>query len=619
MSSSETVEPVAASDTECERELRAPDRSRPALSWRVATPWLLLCGIDLLLFVPSYVCSQPVAELMPLLPSAHARSLAESLQQLFVSRANLDVFRISVDLVVLTCLAVLSARSRLRALPRVLAALYVVGLLVFLSYHHAVSHYFVRVPALKEDIRLALNLGHLASSMLAPWQLGLAVVVIVIGLVWLGLTSAMALGAIQAQATRWTLRGRAWSCGLACLPLLVSLSTFGLDSDEPVVQLLGKRAFYNWRASHAQTLRLAELREPNPDRRYQVYRTIELARKPTFLLLMIESYGEILSTWDMEPAYRDLMERVQQRLSAAGYHARSIYSAAPVYGGTSWFSIATVQTGISIDRPVAHTALEEVGATVPSLTRFFADQGYPTYTLQPGTTGRSRLGTKDMLEHDVVLNRMALGYTGPKFGWGVVPDQYSLGVYRERFPMEPGVPRFLFYMSVSTHFPWGAGVPPYVGDWRALERGEVQPAGADPSWPELRGMQAIGTDKRRSYMRSVDYEFRLLTEWLEAEPEQDIVVLIVGDHQPRLEWDVPGLISMNAPVHVLSRDPELVERFAAFDFQPGMFVDPAQDRPMDHAGILSLMISQLTAAYGEPGSPELPYHPHGIRLSGLQP
>jgi hypothetical protein len=364
---------------------------------------------------------------------------------------------------------------------------------------------------------------------------------------------------------------------------------------------------------------MAPLRSGTVDRRYERYAQASLRHKPNFYLLMVEAYGEILATWDMRPAYEALLARVQARLEHAGYHARSAYSASPVHGGTSWFSIATVQTGILIDRPLPYSALELNSARVPSLASFFNAQGYESYALEAGSRARSTLRRLDLFNHHVMIDATALDYHGPHFGWGHIPDQYSFGVLRERYLAKAPEPRYLFYMGVSTQYPWGDDVPPYVSDWKALDHGQVIRDDVDSSWPALPYKEEIATELRRSYLRSVEYEFRLLTELLEADASRDIVVVILGDHQPRLESNPPGEVTMNTPMHVLSRDPAFVERFAAFGFQPGMFADPELHPPLAHEGLFSLLVSQLTAAYGDPDAAPIPYLPDGIGLSGLNP
>jgi hypothetical protein len=601
------------------RFARATERSRLAS----LAPWLVVVGLDLLLFLPSYLFSEPQAAFWPFFPQRHVhgfdpRSVYQYALALVLRRENLDVFRCSVDLVLLVLLAVWSANTRARVWLRRLSVAAYLWLWVFLAYDHAMRYYYWRSAALGEDWRLALNLFHFVSAMMSLTTLarlgGGA-----LGLIGVGMAAAFALRELQLQAAGWSARRKAL-VALACLlPALAALGWFGVQRDDTVIQLLSKRVLYNWRASRAEAIRMAPLRSGVADHRYANYAKVSLRQKPNFYLLMVEAYGEILATWDMRPVYEALQARVQARLERAGFHACSAYSAAPVHGGTSWLSIATVQTGILIDRPLPYSALELNGARVPSLAGFFNAQGYQSYALQPGNRARSGLRRLDPFNHHVPVDATAIGYQGPHFGWGHIPDQYSLGVLRERYLAHASEPRYLFYMGVSTHFPWGEDVPPYVRDWHALDAGTIERTDVDASWPALPGKDEIATELRRSYFQSVEYEWRLFTELLEAEPSRDIVVMILGDHQPRLESNPPGEVTMNTPLHVLSRDPAFVASFADVGCQPGMFADPTLHPALQHEALFSLWVSKLAARYGQPGASDARYFPDGIGLSGLNP
>jgi hypothetical protein len=91
----------------------------------------------------------------------------------------------------------------------------------------------------------------------------------------------------------------------------------------------------------------------------------------------------------------------------------------------------------------------------------------------------------------------------------------------------------------------------------------------------------------------------------------------MGDHQPRL--DCPGTpVSFNTPIHVLSRDPQLVDLFADVGLVPGLYAPPGQHPPIKHEGLLSLLVSKLSSIDRAPGAPALPYLPSGLPVSSLR-
>jgi hypothetical protein len=595
-----------------------PERVR--LWARRAAPYLGLLLLSFWLFAPRFFTTID-AHVLPFTPELHRgrawQRLYRYVLQLGLRRDNADVFRFSVDLAVLILVLIWSARLRVaRALRIVCTTVYVV-LWVFLAYHHAFEHFYERKPALLEDIRLSLNLWHFVEGYA---HYGLLAVALLVGyLALLSWLAARCFRALQLRAARWRTRFKLTVSAALAGPALLSLLWFGVESDRPLVQVTTKAVSANLRASMHEAKRMAALRSAPPDLRYEAFSEVRLQRKPDVYLIMLEAYGEILSTWDMNDAYSALMARVQQRLGRAGYHAATAYSAAPVHGGTSWFSISTVHTGIQVDRPQAYDALQGVGARIPSITRFFREQGYLTHALQPGVQLRSGLNRFDLFNHEIPVDAFTLDYHGPGYGWGVIPDQYSIGLFRERFFRPSDQPRYAFYMGVSTHYIW-ENVPHYVKDWKSLQEPAPKPQDYDESWPALGPKQLtrrIGTHMRRNYFRSVAYEWRILTEWFEAEAQRGSVILVVGDHQPRLEWDVPGGVTMNTPVHVISQDAALVARFEARGFQAGMYAQPHTGQPLQHAGLMSLLLTALSEVYAAEGSPKARYYPEGLPLAGL--
>jgi hypothetical protein len=547
---------------------------------RQVAPWAIAVALNVLLFVPAFVFSQPRPSLL----------------------------RVSFEYGVAVLALGLAAPTRLRTPCRVLVVALYAGLLLFLTYHHAYHYFFLREPAVVEDWRLLLNLLHLVGEMTSPRWMALvaACVLFSVGLVVL---LERVFAALQRRMVSRTPR----LLGLAaagCLLLgVASFVRFGFVS-EPLAA--------NYRASVEVKQKLEQLHGAPPDQRNLPLIGVRLAKKPNVYLLMIEAYGEVLATWDMTEPYRALMSRVEARLKAAGYTARTAYSAAPVYGGRSWFSIATVHTGILVDQPQSYAALEPVAGDIPTLTKFFRAQGYHTLSLQPGTAVRAGLPQPDLFKHERLIDASEIGYRGRRWGFFTIPDQYSLGAFRERYPMVTDEPHYWFFMSVSTHFPWIGEVPPYVRDWKTLDGAAPEAVTGDPRWPPLPGVDKIASELRSAYLRSIEYEWRVLTDMLEKDPSKELVVIVVGDHQPRLESNPPGEVTFNSPVHVISRDPTFVERFAQTGFQPGLYAEPGRTPVLQHEGLFSLLVKKLAEAYGTSATKGLAqYFPGGIGLAGL--
>jgi hypothetical protein len=395
----------------------------------------------------------------------------------------------------------------------------------------------------------------------------------------------------------------------------VSLAWFGVERDDPVAQLLSKQVLANLRASQLRAADFAEVTGGLPDPQYQAFSHVKLSRKPSVQLLMIEAYGELAAVSDTRDAYRVLLNRIEARLGASGFSMRTAYSQAPVYGGRSWLSLATVQMGMHIDTPRKYELVENTGALAPSLTRFFKDQGYFTAAVQPGNTVRTGLKSFDIFNRDRVLDAPELAYTGLRYGWQGIPDQYTLGRIGELLPTLQR-PYFLFYMSVSTHHAWDAPFV-YVRDWKALNDPNLDVQKAEVPWEPIAERAAID-EVRRGYFRTLEYEWRCLAEEIDREGGDDTLFVIMGDHQPKLPANDGVEITWRTPVHVISKDKALVDAFAGRGFAPGLFVIPAPAQTtLQHEGIFSLLVSQLAAQLGDEAHTSLRYAPSGISLASI--
>lgn len=570
----------------------------PASRRTVVLLALAVLALNSLLLLPGFVFRHDHPDWTPFFPREHPngafgfdlRSVLEYPKILLLRRANPDVFRVVFEWWAICALALFTANTRFAKPARALGAVTYFALLLFLVYEHAFQWFFVRNPVVSADWVMLLNLWHFIVEMRATgWVFGaIAALLACGGIVWV---IARTLRALQDLAPpswkRVSLGVLAWSLG--------SLLWFGPGRDDPAVQLVSKRVQWNLIRSARESEKWASAQREPPDRRYDDFERIQLTRKPDVSLLVIEAYGEVLATWDMTPAYRALMERVQARLEKRGLQAVTFTSAAPVHGGFSWFSLATLQTGVLIDRPDAFT--QATTAPLPTLTRFFDKQGYFTVGMQPGTSAKPGMGTRDWVGHDRFIGAEELNYQGKAWGFGRIPDQFSWRALEAELPSFKS-PRMLSTFCVSTHFPWGEHVPYWLTP-ELLTAGDGPDTLHDDTWAELPGTKDIG-EYRRAYFKSIEYEFRVLTEFLERDPSKDLLIVIVGDHQPRLESNPPGEVTLNTPVHVLTTDPALHALFLQAGGVNGMMLEPRAT--LAHEGLFSLVVWALTQAYGEPVS-----------------
>ena len=87
--------------------------------------------------------------------------------------------------------------------------------------------------------------------------------------------------------------------------------------------------------------------------------------------------------------------------------------------------------------------------------------------------------------------------------------------------------------------------------------------------------QVVWRDRDRvrdQYRRSISYTLRTVMSWAARQSEDPPLMVILGDHPPAAF--VSLIDSRDVPVHVIG-PPDLVARFDAFGWTPGLIPDPA--------------------------------------------
>lgn len=553
-----------------------------------------------LLFLPRYLCHAGHADFTPFFPDEHPhgayawnlRSGWEYLKALGLRRANMDMFRLSAEWLLAVVAVLATARTRAGRWIRHGVVVAYGTLFLFLVYHYGLLYFYNRTPVLYDDARLALNLGHFLGDIL---NLKWALVLLALLGAWVAVVTlaALALREVARLASDPLPRAGWIGIGLLSLYCLLSLSWFGVQRDDPLVQLPSKRIVHNIVRTIERQREVAAFQSASPDRSYDPLLEAELDTRPNVYLLVVEAYGSVLAT-DAEFArrYQQMMETVESRLASKGLHARSRYSAAPVYGGGSWMSLATLQTGVLVGNQQMYDQLTRVSKHYPHLTRFFSTHDYTTVAIQPGNTHRPGLRSVDPFQRDRMIEAPDLDYRGRPFGWGKIPDQYSLGRARETVA-STGSPTFFFFMGVTTHAPWDE-VPPITDDWRALGDRALEPA------------------DDRGYFSTIAYEWEILERFIVDTADDDAIYLVVGDHQPALRRH-DRAATYDTPVHVISRDRDLVESFGKYGFETGLWVPHTGDTTdFRHEGLYSLLISTLLERHGTADARTLAF----VRLKG---
>ncbi|GGM23803.1 hypothetical protein GCM10011608_05730 [Micromonospora sonchi] len=290
-------------------------------------------------------------------------------------------------------------------------------------------------------------------------------------------------------------------------------------------------------------------------------------RGKNVLIAFVESYGrDAVSDPDFATVQRVLDEGAQ-RLAAEGFAARSGFLTSPTVGGASWLAHATLLSGLWIDNNQRHKSL--LASDRFTLGDAFARAQWRTVGMMPAVNQAWPEGA--FYGYEQFYSGPDLGYQGPRFAFAPMPDQFALHRFHQRELAGPRDRPVMAELSlVSSHSPW-TKVPSLVG-WDEIDDGEVFRQGV------------IGTpaaQARTGYRHSISYTLRTLISYLETYGDDDTVLVIVGDHQPApvVTGDNP---SPDVPIHLLAKDPAVLERITDWGWQEGLTPDAAAPVwPMD--------------------------------------
>ncbi|HEU5485180.1 MAG TPA: CDP-alcohol phosphatidyltransferase family protein, partial [Microlunatus sp.] len=292
------------------------------------------------------------------------------------------------------------------------------------------------------------------------------------------------------------------------------------------------------------------------------------------VLVFVESYGRVaIDDPTVAPPVLATLADGDRQLAAAGLQSRTGYLTSSTTGGGSWLAHATLLSGLWIDsqrRYLTLTASDRL-----TLTQTFQRGGWRTVGVMPGVTSAWPEGA--FFHYDEIHDSADLGYAGPPFTWARVPDQYTLAQLDRFTHRGPGSspPAMAVVPLVTSHAPW-TPVPPMLDPDRLGDGAGYGPAAGGVEPPE-----AIGTRERTrvqaDYARSISYSLTSVVSWASEEPDEDLVLIVLGDHQPA-PLVTGGSSNRDVPITVITRDPAVLSRIESWDWTPGL--RPAPETPV---------------------------------------
>jgi hypothetical protein len=283
----------------------------------------------------------------------------------------------------------------------------------------------------------------------------------------------------------------------------------------------------------------------------------------------IESYGmAALEDPELAAFIRPRLETAEQRIDSAGLHMATGRLTSPTLGGQSWYAHDTMLSGLWLENQLRYDLLLSSGR--PTLVDDFHDAGYRAVTIMPAITTPWPEATR--LGFDDVYTAENIPYGGPPFYWVTMPDQFTWSFLGDVL-REARTPLFVEVGMVSSHAPWTPVLP--LLDWDEMGDGSVFEPYRREGYPPEETWWDVDV-LRDGYARSLAYSIEAMAGFAEHLLDDRTLLIVPGDHQAA-PW-VTGADGSDVPVHVIARDPALVEPFVEWGFRPGA-LPPEEGRP----------------------------------------
>ena len=314
------------------------------------------------------------------------------------------------------------------------------------------------------------------------------------------------------------------------------------------------------------------------------------------LVVFVESYGEVAINGQSEfTGVSSTLDRATSQLAAAGYSSSSAWLDSPTFGGTSWLAHSTLQSGVWVDSQRRYDQL--VTTDRLTLSSAFRRAGWHTVSDVPSNR-QDWPEARSFYHYEQVYDARNVGYAGPRFGYATMPDQYTLKAFTDRELTGGERPPVMAEIDlVTSHGPW-APLPRLV-DWAAVGDGSVY----GPIRAQARTKADVWRDPasvRAAYGQSISYSIDSLVSFVRAAHDDNLVLVLLGDHQPATVVSGPQP-SHRVPVTLVAHDPAVTQRIGGWDWQEGM--RPGPDAPV---WPMNVFRDRLLTAFG----------PHPAALAG---
>ena len=283
------------------------------------------------------------------------------------------------------------------------------------------------------------------------------------------------------------------------------------------------------------------------------------------LVVFVESYGKVaVQGSSFSPAIDATLASGTRQLDAAGFSSASGWLTSATFGGTSWLAHSTLQAGAWVDNVGRYDQL--MNSHRFTLSQAFKRAGWRVVDDIPSDNRPWKDGTT-FYGYDKVYNRLNVGYRGPSYAYASMPDQYTYLAMQRLELAKHHRPVFAEIDTVSSHEPW-TRIPPLIS-WSEVGDGSI--------FKTLPADTSGASDASRGYADSIVYSLRALFSYIENYGSRNLVMVVLGDHQPAHVVSGYG-VDHDVPISIIAQDPAVMRRIAPWGWKAGM--RPAANGPV---------------------------------------
>jgi phosphatidylglycerophosphate synthase len=315
-----------------------------------------------------------------------------------------------------------------------------------------------------------------------------------------------------------------------------------------------------------------ETRAPDPESTVPASNLLTGLRGKDVIIVFVESYGQVaVQGSSFSPAVDSVLHRQNAMLASAGWSTQSAWLSSPTFGGISWLAHSTLESGLWVDSNQRYNEL--LASQRFTLSDAFRKAGWHTAADDPSDNVTWTPGFT-FYHYDQLFDKLDVGYKGPTFSYSTMPDQYTLAEF-QRNELTPGHKPVMAEIDLtSSHIPW-APLPTMV-PWDKLGNGSI--FDSQPAKSETSAQVVAGNQTKQFYGQSIQYSMTALTSWVTELNDPNLVLILLGDHQPHTSVSGAGA-SHDVPISIVTRSSSVLAQMSSWHWQNGLL--PAPNAPLE--------------------------------------